>query len=188
MSSEASQKSDGVSDGLDPVGGGVALSVPARAREALRLRLLGKHFGEIADTLGFASPSNAYRAYQTALDWARDASSLEEIIEAEAHRLDAMTASLMSTKFMDARTVEVLTKVAERKAKLLGLDAPEKKLIKGQFDVETRITEVGTDFVADVIRELSATNRPALTAHHAKPVDSTQADRETGRVSSRATA
>lgn len=160
---------------------GHSTGIAHRSKEALRLKLQGFSFGEIAEQLGYGSSSAAYDAYRSALDWATVELPLQEIIQEEVAKLDQYASRL--AKFNTERAVEVLVKVSERKARLLGLDAPEKKLVAG-FGVNTsiRVEEVDEEFIAGVIAGLSKVGNPALAAHNPLPVDSPQTDSETGSV------
>src|SRR5947209_6082651 len=130
-----------------------------RLKEVLRLRLQGHTFAVIAEKLGYTDAPGAYRAYRAALEWAEVEELATDLVKTEVLRLDVMLNALTNRITAgDPRAVEVAVKVLERKARLLGLDAPEKHLMAGQFDVASRITETTPEFVAEVLRELAQTN------------------------------
>src|SRR5437868_5019486 len=107
-----------------------------RLKEVLRLRLQGHTFAAIAEKLGYTDAPGAYRAYRAALEWAEVEELATDLVKTEVLRLDVMLNALTNRIAAgDPRAVEVAVKVVERKAKLLGLDAPEKRLVKGQLDV-----------------------------------------------------
>lgn len=96
--------------------------------KALELRRMGKGYIEIAAALGI-SKSKAHRLVSSGLQDARAQVSADsaELRAEEVSRLDAMLAGL----WPDARrgshgAVDRVIKIMERRAKLLGLDAPIK--------------------------------------------------------------
>lgn len=102
------------------------------ARSALRLRLYGADFSEIAETLNLESEGVAVRLVRQALAKQKvDEGEVELLREIESARLETITKSLMrrATNPKDpdhlayARTAVV---VIDRHVKLRGLDAPQK--------------------------------------------------------------
>ena len=96
--------------------------------KALELRRMGKGYVEIATALDI-SKSQAHRLVQDGLEDAREQveSSAVELKAEEVSRLDAMLAGL----WPDARkghlgSIDRVLRIMERRAKLLGLDAPTK--------------------------------------------------------------
>ena len=100
--------------------------------EALKLRREGKTYQQIADLIGYSGKSMAYREVQAALhETIREAGP--EVRELEVQRLDLLVEKLLPYALGSAEeqegvpslhTVDRLLKVMERRAKLLGLDAP----------------------------------------------------------------
>ena len=102
-----------------------------RRVEALNLRITGHDYRVIAEELG-VSVKTAYYDVQDALAYlAKHERQLAERIRAlELARCDAMQACLWpSIESGDAESVEVALKVMERRAKLLGLDAPTEVIV-----------------------------------------------------------
>ncbi len=95
-----------------------------RKRRALELRLQGLSFFEIAQKVGYASPSGAYEAVKTALDSAVvDAAG--EFRKVHVARLEALLEGIWSAaRGGNLGAVDRALKVLEREAKLLGLDLP----------------------------------------------------------------
>ncbi|MCG5495245.1 sigma factor-like helix-turn-helix DNA-binding protein [Ectothiorhodospira variabilis] len=97
-------------------------------RETLRLRREGATHGEIADTLEI-SRSRVHKIVTDALErLARDATEETRQLRAlEAERLDALQHALWDAGIDgDLQAVDRLLRIMERRAKLLGLDAPSK--------------------------------------------------------------
>lgn len=133
---------------------------------ALDLRRRGLHYAQIAAEMGYRSPSSAHDAVQRALaDTAREAA--EEVRQVEAQRLDDLTATLtrimltrhlvvsQGTVAVHPQTGEPLTdddpviravlglvRVSERRAKLLGLDAPTRHEVITMDAVEAEIRKL----------------------------------------------
>jgi hypothetical protein len=97
-----------------------------RQAKALELRRMGKGYTEIAAALGIGK-SQAHRLVQAGLHDAREQimASADDLRSEEISRLDGMLSGL----WPDARkgnqgAVDRVLKIMERRAKLLGLDAP----------------------------------------------------------------
>lgn len=102
--------------------------VKTRRAEALRLRLIGHSYQRIADHMGVSVPM-AYKYVNQSLDEiakqaTEDAFKVRQI---ELDRLDLMNAAMMPAALQgDQGAVEKVLKIQERRARLLGLDAPTK--------------------------------------------------------------
>jgi hypothetical protein len=100
-----------------------------RERQCLEHRATGATYEQIASAVGYASASGAYAALSRALKRTliEPASQVRQI---EINRLDAMHAALWPTVESPAsdqlllKAIPLLLKIAERRARLLGLDAP----------------------------------------------------------------
>lgn len=97
-----------------------------RQAQALALRRDGYTFAMIALEVGFSHPSGAYKAVETALDrTVREPA--EALRELELCRLDSYLDALSpKIKQGEPRSMGVALKISERRARLLGLDAPAK--------------------------------------------------------------
>lgn len=101
-----------------------ALEAVNRQRQALELRLAGKQYVEIAEALGYANHSGAYRAVQTALKKTLQEPA-DEVRKLELSRLDTLLSELWEKNDRPIYVDRIL-RIMERRSKLLGLDAPEK--------------------------------------------------------------
>jgi hypothetical protein len=105
-----------------------------KQRRALELRKAGASYDAIAAKVGYANRGGAYKAVAAALaeitaEPAADVKKLEvERLDAQLRRLDRAQrdAKLMADPELVAKVGAVILKVAERRARLLGLDAPVK--------------------------------------------------------------
>lgn len=99
-----------------------------KAAEALRMRAAGYTYKDIAATLGYASHSSAQEAVEREMALIpREAA--KQLLDLEVTRCDELLvkleAGMKGAKGMSlAKLVESAIKVAERRAKLLGLDKP----------------------------------------------------------------
>jgi len=111
-----------------PVGGAREIEVPAIA-----LRRSGVPFREIAARIGGA-PSTAHTAVIRVLDrtLADPAESAGVLRTMELERLDALLAAVWPAAVAgDLPAVGMALRVAERRARLLGLDAPTRQELTG---------------------------------------------------------
>lgn len=114
-------------------------------RRAVEMRTQGHTYQQIADACG-VSMSAAYKAVCTYLEQTRAIAreAAEEVRRIELDRLDRMLAAVApKAEDGDLQAVQTAIKLQERRAKLLGLDAP----------AETRTTH---DAAPDVVRQLVA--------------------------------
>lgn len=118
----------------------------ARDVEAARLRSTGHTLQDIADRLGYTDPGNAYRAIAKVFAETVTA-PVEDIRRREIAVLDELEArawlALKGTSSLAA--VDRVLKIQERRARLLGLDAP----VKTHVEV--------TDTVTAEVERLAAT-------------------------------
>jgi len=95
-----------------------------RQQQALALRRAGATFADIADALGYANPSCAYKAVTTALAElpVADADALRQL---EADRLDEMQVQVYRRALNgDPAAIDQVLRIMHRRARLLGLDMP----------------------------------------------------------------
>lgn len=114
-------------------------SSPVKARKvenqarALELRRAGLGFEAIGAQLGIKK-SQAHRLVVSGLAEARAqvAASADELRSEELSRLDGMLMGLWPrARKGEVAAVDRVLKISERRAKLLGLDAPERKQLEG---------------------------------------------------------
>ncbi len=95
-----------------------------KQRQALQMRKSGETYADIATELGYKGASGAHAAVRTALKKTLQEPA-EELRMLERERLDAMLQALWpKVEAGDVKAIEAALKVEERRAKLLGLDAP----------------------------------------------------------------
>ena len=110
-----------------------ALLARQREQRGLELRLAGASYVQIAEALGM-TPGGAFKVVDRALR--RQAAETDEKVEAlrslELSRLERLHLALWSRgKDGDVKAVQTLLRLAERRARLLGLDAPLRTTIGG---------------------------------------------------------
>lgn len=117
------------------------ISATERQRRALDMRKAGKSYQAIAATLGYASTGGAHKAVHSALTKTLSEPA-EQVRDLELARLDALLEALWPgatgaktapweedgrpAPEVDIERVDRVLKIMERRAKLLGLDAPTK--------------------------------------------------------------
>ena len=132
------------------------IDVIERERRVIELRRAGHTFDDIAQTIGFANPSVAHNAYTRALKRTLINAGTEEVREQELDRLERLqTFAWAEAEQGNLKAMETVLKIMQRRARLLGLDAP----IKTQQEIT--VFEGGTELDREVQRlaELLAANR-----------------------------
>ena len=95
-----------------------------KSRQALELRKAGCDYRTIADRVGYAGPSAAHKAVMRALKLTVREPA-EEVRELEQSRLDQMLLALWPrVRQGDDQAIDRAIKIMDRRARLLGLDAP----------------------------------------------------------------
>lgn len=109
-----------------------ARMIRAREREkkALELRKAGATYAQIAEKLGYSDPKSAWHAVMRALD-RLPREDAEKVRRLELSRLDTIALRLWRkiVEEGDIQAVNAYLRVMERRARYLGLDAPEKKAL-----------------------------------------------------------
>jgi hypothetical protein len=99
-----------------------------RVEQAIRMRIAGAQWAEIATACGWSDKSSAYNAVNSVLKGTlREAA--DELRTLEVLRLDALLESIWpqatpSNRQPNLRAVDRVLAIMERRAKLLGLDTP----------------------------------------------------------------
>jgi hypothetical protein len=120
-----------------------------RERQAMDLRIAGQTYEQIAESLGYADHSGAYRAIQHGLTrmLKEPAEELRQIELATVNQLQAQWWNRAIAGEKDA--ADMVLKLMQRRARLLGLDAPTASVVLG--------AEVGKDAAVDgMLRKLVA--------------------------------
>lgn len=111
------------------------IEITERRRRAIDMRNAGAQWQAIADELGYASRGAAYTDVVRALAAARAGmeTTAAEYRDAEVAKLDQLEAEAVAVLLADheddgvtLRAVQTVLRIAERRAKLLGLDSPDR--------------------------------------------------------------
>lgn len=109
-----------------------AIANKEKAVQALGLRKNGATYDQIANMLGYASRGSAYRAVQRLLK-AHEVEEVDELRKLEDGRLDDMLVGIYKiAKAGDLGAIDRILRIAERRAKLWGLDMPVKQEVTGK--------------------------------------------------------
>lgn len=125
-----------------------------RRKMVVALRLAGLPWEEIAERAGVSSAAAARVDYTRARDKsiAELNASVEELRSVEVDRLDRLQAALWPRAVGgDIKAVDSCVRIIERRAKMLGLEAPTKVDLQGRIDVESRVV---VDVVMAVVESL----------------------------------
>jgi|TARA_R110002020_G_scaffold98571_8_gene234495 hypothetical protein len=125
-----------------------------RGQEAIRLRMAGATIAQIADQLGFANESGAYKSIVRELErTAKDmGESTEAVRQLSLKRLDQMLFTVWSDVLTgDGSAISTALRIEERRSSLMGLDAPRQIEAKVRVDVMSW-NEAIKDFL-DLYRE-----------------------------------
>jgi transposase len=114
-----------------------------REREALTYRLGGMKLWEIAQKLGVTEAGVSKMLSRTLDATSKEISEkAEELRAVQLERTEMMIRGLWSKAMVgDEKAVDTIRKLLERQARLLGIDAPERKEITGK-DGEPLTTEI----------------------------------------------
>jgi len=116
-----------------------------RQGRALELRKAGIGYATIARQLGYAGPSGAYKAIMTALH-AVTREPARELVDLEVARLDDLLLGLWgNARKGNVAAVDRVLKIMQRRADLLGLDAPQRfaDVTAARRDAEQIAAEIG---------------------------------------------
>ena len=133
-----------------------ALELQHRKKEALQLRLEGKTYTEIAEHMGKSvSTVHGYVTGSLAEVTKEDAQQLRDV---EAARLDALQHAIWDKAIDgDLSAIDRVIKIIDRRARLLGLDAPQQVAVNNGMDVD--IDAAVDKLIAVAMREV-ANNQP----------------------------
>ncbi|MFT3660023.1 MAG: hypothetical protein QM809_01125 [Gordonia sp. (in: high G+C Gram-positive bacteria)] len=135
------------------------IATRTRDTEAVKLRVGGAGFDEIAARLGYPTGEAARSAVRRLLA-RREATAVEELRAVESARLDTLWRQALATLSADRSpaAITAAVRVSERRARLLGLDAP----------AEVHLTPPET--TSTDIRELQAQILDLLEGPHPRPL------------------
>lgn len=141
--------------------------VADKEAEVLKLRRGGLTFDMIAERVGYANASGAYKAWKNGMKRVVH-DDVETIRKTELDRLDiaqaAIWGDLTDTQNIDASTraklILALVRIAERRARLLGLDMP----VKSQIEVNIYDRDTIDSEVSRLVTLLNSKPQSALDA------------------------
>ena len=108
------------------------IDAKVRAAKALELRMEGMKFDDIANELGYNSKQAAFDAVSRELK-AITREPAEEVLRLDLERLDSMWGiHYLNAQAGDAMALSSCMRIMERRARLLGLDAPAKNEVTGK--------------------------------------------------------
>ena len=115
-----------------------SIAVRQRGQQAIRLRMSGATIAQISGQLGYASEAGAYKAIMRELEQtAQDqGESTEAVRQLELKRLDQMLFPIWNQVISgDQGAISTALRIQERRASLLGLDAPKQIEARIRVDV-----------------------------------------------------
>jgi hypothetical protein len=138
-------------------------------QHALRLRRAGMEYQDIARIVGYTDRRSAQRAVQTELD-AQGSEDAAAVRTMEASRLDALLFAVWKRAMNgDGWAVRHALEIMERRARMLGLDAPVKQ------SIEVITDSVLDEEIAELTQKLAdrdaAKAREAADAAGTEPAD-----------------
>src|SRR5262245_39333378 len=127
-------------------------SVVERQRRAVELRCAGATYDEIASALGYSNRKSAWKAVDAALKKTLKEPT-DQLRQFERSRLDQMQKAIWPKVLQgEPRAIEVALRISERRARLEGLDCPEKREITGP---ESRPIEMKTENTVKIDNNLN---------------------------------
>ena len=125
-----------------------------RRRDArvYELRIQGNTFEQIASEVGYSGPSGAWQAHQRIKsEWIFE--SIEEARHLELMRLDELQVAVWDRAINgDLPAAHCVLKIMDRRAKLLGLDKPE-KIEVNKWDINAEDLDAEVERIVDIINE-----------------------------------
>jgi hypothetical protein len=111
-----------------------------KQKRALEFRLAGASYSSIAETLGYANKGGAHKAVMAALEKTIQEPA-DRVRNMELERLDRLWFAVyqQATKG-DAKAGQLCLSIMDRRAKLLGLDAPKKSEISGSIQGQVQVS------------------------------------------------
>lgn len=104
--------------------GAVVMAARDKQRRALELRAEGRTLADIADELGYADKASAHNAITRTLD-RHESAAVDELRALEGARLDLLQKAVWPLAMAgDLAAVRECVRIIDRRARLLGLDAP----------------------------------------------------------------
>jgi hypothetical protein len=121
-----------------------------RHRQALELHKAGVGYQVIADRLGYAGPSGAFKAVEAALQKTLQEPA-DELRTLELERLDLMHQALWPKAVTgNLRAVDRVLSIMKRRSQLLGLDAPKMLAVALETSVEQMAEKMAARYGLEV--------------------------------------
>ena len=123
-----------------------------RDARVYELRIQGNTFEQIASEVGYSGPSGAWQAHQRIKsEWIFE--SIEEARQLELMRLDELQVAVWDRAINgDLPAAHCVLKIMDRRAKLLGLDKPE-KIEVNKWDINAEDLDAEVERIVDIINE-----------------------------------
>lgn len=138
-----------------------------RAVLALEARKEGKTFAQIAEEVGYNSPQAAHDAVKRALD-AMIREPAESVRRLELERLDTLwQIQYLNAQAGDVQAMAACMRIMERRAKLLGLDAPTKVESKTEVTNTDGVLVVGAVMTPEEWAAAAKAQQASLTVEDA---------------------
>jgi hypothetical protein len=123
-----------------------------RELRVLELRRAGLTWQRIAEEVGYADHTGAYSAYKRALKRTLQQPA-DELRQQELDRIDRLQLAIWQKAMQgDMKAIATIVRLMERRAKLLGLDAP----VRIEQEVTTWTGESVDDAIKRLTRELES--------------------------------
>ena len=127
-----------------------------KQRQALELRKAGASYDEIARKIGYSSKSGAYKSVTSALSKMLKEPA-EELRTLEMARLDRLLVGVWSAATQGNQgAIDRVLRILERRAKLLGLDAPQRRELSGPDGGPIETIDARSRLLASIEREMEA--------------------------------
>ena len=123
-----------------------------RDARVYELRIQGNTFEQIASEVGYSGPSGAWQAHQRIKsEWIFE--SIEEARQLELMRLDELQVAVWDRAINgDLPAAHCVLKIMDRRAKLLGLDKPEKVEVS-KWDINAEDLDAEVERIVNIINE-----------------------------------
>ena len=123
-----------------------------RDARVYELRIQGNTFEQIASEVGYSGPSGAWQAHQRIKsEWIFE--SIEEARQLELMRLDELQVAVWDRAINgDLPAAHCVLKIMDRRAKLLGLDKPEKVEVN-KWDINAEDLDAEVERIVNIINE-----------------------------------
>lgn len=140
------------------------------AAQALEYRKMGVSYSQIAEKLGYKSPQSAWNAVESALKRTLQEGA-DEVRRLELARLDAMFFAVYSNATRgDLMAINSAINIMNRRAKLLGIDAPVQTVNKNTTELTQKqgVLVVGSVMSPEEWDAAAKAQQEALTRDTAK--------------------